>query len=156
MVVASAVTVTLATGGGSTVISRVPDFPSTVAVMVAVPGATAVTTPALLLAVTVATLALELDHPTVRPVRGFPAASFGVAVNVTDSPTMRLPAGVETSTDATAGGPEESPQPAAKSVQRDSNASVRRILDIGVLRGGQPARTCAGVANICVDGDRRS
>ncbi|HEX6050774.1 MAG TPA: hypothetical protein VFZ21_15955 [Gemmatimonadaceae bacterium] len=139
-------------------ISRVPDFPSTVAVMVVVPGATAVTTPALLFAVTVATLALELDHPNVRPVREFPAASFGVAVNVTDSPTMRLPPGTETSTDATAGGPEESPpHPATKrNAQADTNARVRRLIDIGVLRGGQTAGRYAEVANAGVDGDRRS
>jgi hypothetical protein len=51
-----------------------------VAVIVAVPGATPVTTP---LDVTVATVLSLLDQPTMRPVNTFPLASRGVAVSVT-------------------------------------------------------------------------
>ena len=65
-------TVTLATGGGVTVIVAVADFPSTNAVMVTLPGATAVTKPNALM---VAIDALELDQATDLPVRTPPLAS---------------------------------------------------------------------------------
>lgn len=69
------VTVTVATGTGITVTNDVPVCPSLVAVIVAVPGDTAVTTP---LALTVATKLLFELHATTRPVRTFPLASFSV------------------------------------------------------------------------------
>jgi hypothetical protein len=73
------VTVTVATAGSVTVTVAVPVLPSLVAVIVAVPPATPVTTPD---EETVAILvALEL-HVTVRPVSTFPAASFVVAESV--------------------------------------------------------------------------
>ena len=62
------------------VIVEVPLFPSLVAVIVADPGVTPETSPLLL---TVATAVLELDHVTVRPERGAPFASLGVAVSCT-------------------------------------------------------------------------
>lgn len=74
------VTVTLAAVGAFTVTAADADFPSLVAVIVAVPGATPVTTPA---ADTVATDGAPLDHVMARPVRTFPFASFTVAVSVT-------------------------------------------------------------------------
>jgi hypothetical protein len=52
-------------GAAVTVIAAVPDLPDTVAVMVAVPAATPVTTP---LEFTVAAGALLVDHVTVWPV----------------------------------------------------------------------------------------
>ena len=63
-----------------TVIVEVPLLPSLVAVIVADPGVTPETSPLLL---TAATDVLELDHVTVRPERGAPLASFGVAVSCT-------------------------------------------------------------------------
>src|SRR5204863_4075838 len=74
------VTSTDATGTFVTVTDEVPLLPSLVAVIVAVPGVTPDTSPLLL---TVATAVLELDHVTVRPERGAPLASFGVAVSCT-------------------------------------------------------------------------
>lgn len=61
-----------------TAIVAVPVTPSLFAVIVTVPAARPVTSP---LSETLATAALELDHPTARPVSGVPLASFGVAVN---------------------------------------------------------------------------
>src|SRR5213593_3549839 len=81
------VTVTLATGTGVTVTLDVPLFPSLVAVIVAEPVTTPVTSP---LPFTVATAVLLLDQVTTRPGRGFPFASFGVAVSCTVSPTCTL------------------------------------------------------------------
>ena len=71
-------TVTEATGTLVTVMADVPVCPSLVAVIVAEPVATAVTTP---LAETVATAALLVAHVTTRPLRAVPFASFGFAVN---------------------------------------------------------------------------
>src|SRR4029077_15224597 len=59
-----------------TTVTAVPGMVSLVAVMVAVPGPTAVTPP---LPFTVATAVLPLPHVTTRPVRTFPPASFVVA-----------------------------------------------------------------------------
>jgi hypothetical protein len=68
-----------ADGGGAavTVIAAVPAMPSLVAVIVAEPAATPVTTPEEL---TVATPVLLLDHATLRPVNVLPLASRSVAV----------------------------------------------------------------------------
>ena len=73
-------TVTEATGIGVTVTVAVPFLPPLAAVIVAVPAATPVTRP---LADTVATAPALDAHITVRPVRGLPAESFGVAVSCT-------------------------------------------------------------------------
>src|SRR6266571_5325082 len=80
MVAEAGVTVTDATGTFVTVIAAVPLLPSLVAVIVAGPAALPVTTP---LALTVATAVLLLAQVTVRPLSGFPLASFGVAVSCT-------------------------------------------------------------------------
>src|SRR5437773_4019315 len=74
-------------GGAVTVRAAVPFLPSLVAVIVAVPAATPVTSP---LPLTVATAAALLAHVTVRPVSGAPLASFGVAVSCTVAPAATL------------------------------------------------------------------
>ena len=67
----------MTTGGGAvTVTVDVPDFPAHVAVIVADPAATPVTTP---LELTVATLELLVDQVMVCPVITLPLASFTVA-----------------------------------------------------------------------------
>ena len=71
-------TATDATGTGFTVIADVPLFPSLVAVIVAEPGATAVTRP---FASTVATPSALVVQLIVRPESGLPFASSGVAVS---------------------------------------------------------------------------
>ena len=73
--------------GVVTVTADVPLLPSDVAVMVAEPAATPVTSP---LPFTVATAVLLLDQVTTRPDNGLPFASFGVAVSCTVSPTVTL------------------------------------------------------------------
>jgi hypothetical protein len=73
-------TLTDATGTGVTVTLDVPLFPSLVAVIVAEPAATPVTTP---LDETVAMLVLELDQVTARPVSTLLFASYAVAVSCT-------------------------------------------------------------------------
>jgi hypothetical protein len=78
-------TPTLATGTFETVTVALPERPSTVAVMMAVPGPTAVTTPD---AETVATELTDEVQVTVRPVRTLPCASRGVAVACVDWPTV--------------------------------------------------------------------
>src|SRR5213080_1316178 len=77
-------TVTDATGTVLTVIVVVPLCPSLVAVIVAAPAVTPVTTP---LPLTVATAVLLLPQLTGRPDNGLPLASFGVAVSCTVWPT---------------------------------------------------------------------
>src|SRR5438874_5600138 len=77
-------TVTDATGTVLTVIVAVPLCPSLVAVIVAAPAVTPVTTP---LPLTVATAVLLLAQLTGRPDNGLPLASFGVAVSCTVWPT---------------------------------------------------------------------
>ena len=72
------VTTTDDTGTSATVIAAVPDFPSLVAVTVAVPFPVAVTRP---VGDTVATAPFDDCQVTVRPVNVAPAASFVVAVN---------------------------------------------------------------------------
>src|SRR5438876_612328 len=64
--------------GGVTVMAEVPLCPSLVAVIVADPAATPVTSP---LPLTVAAAVLLLCHVTVRPTSGLPFASLGVAVS---------------------------------------------------------------------------
>jgi hypothetical protein len=73
-------TLTDATGTAETVRLAVPLFPSLVAVIVAEPAATPVTTP---LDETVAMPVLELDHVTARPVSTLLFASRVVAVSCT-------------------------------------------------------------------------
>src|SRR5438128_2071917 len=72
------VTVTDATGTFDTVTTAVPLCPSLVAVIVAAPVATAVTSP---LPFTIATAVLLLAQVTARPLSGVPFASLGVAVS---------------------------------------------------------------------------
>jgi hypothetical protein len=91
-------TVTDATGTVLTVIVAVPLCPSLVAVRVAEPAATPVTTP---LPLTVATAALLLVQVITRPLSGLPLASFGVAVSATVCPTVTLAVAGLTVTDAT-------------------------------------------------------
>jgi hypothetical protein len=95
-----AVTRYLAAGTG-TVIAAVPVFPSLDAVIVALPAATAVTTPA---DDTVATAAFDVLHVTVRPVSTAPAASLVTAVNACVPPTDTVAALGVTSTVATGTG----------------------------------------------------
>src|SRR6266480_6741694 len=92
------VTVTEATGASVTVTSDVPLCPSLVAVIVAVPAPTPVTSP---LPFTRATAVLLLDQVTTRPLSGFPLASFGVAVSCTVAPCCTLAGDGLTVTDAT-------------------------------------------------------
>jgi hypothetical protein len=80
-------TVTVATGASATLNVDVPLWPSLVAVIVDVPGATPVTTPA---ADNVATLVFDDCQPTVRPLSVFPLASFKVAVMFVVNATKTL------------------------------------------------------------------
>jgi len=91
-------TVTDATGTVDTVIAVVPLFPSLVAVIVAAPAATPVTSP---LALTVAAAVLLLAHVTTRPDSGLPLASCGVAVSCTVLPATIVADPGLTDTDAT-------------------------------------------------------
>lgn len=88
-------------GGAFTVIVAVPFCPSLLAVIVAVPAATAVTTPLL---DTVATDWLLDDQSTTRPVRTLPCESFVVAESVVVVPTSIVAVVGETSTVATGTG----------------------------------------------------
>jgi len=90
---------TLLTAGGVTVIAASPAFPSLVAVMVALPGPTAVTNP---VDETVATAALEELQETVRPVNVMPPASRVVAVTCAVLGTAIDATLRDTATDATA------------------------------------------------------
>src|SRR2546426_4471039 len=80
-------TVSDATGTFETVIVAIPPFPSLVAVIVAVPAVTPVTSPA---ADTVATDVALVAHVTTRPDSGLPAESVGVAASCSVRPTARL------------------------------------------------------------------
>src|SRR6266581_7241145 len=84
--------------GGVTVMAAVPLCPSLMAVIVAEPATTPLTSPLLL---TVATAVLLLDHAIVRPDSGLPAASFGVAVSWSALPAGTLAEAGLTVTDAT-------------------------------------------------------
>src|SRR5436190_1469154 len=92
------VTVTDATGTVVTVMPAVPLCPSLVAVIVAEPATTPVTSP---LELTAAPVLLLLDQVPVRPGRGLPFASFGVAVSCTVWPTCTVGEPGVTVTDAT-------------------------------------------------------
>jgi hypothetical protein len=81
------VTATEATGTELTVIEDGADFPSLAAVMIALPGTSAVTSPVLL---TVATATLLLVNSTGRPVSTFPSASSVSAPSWTVCPTSRF------------------------------------------------------------------
>src|SRR2546429_3732975 len=73
--------------GGVTVMADGPLCPSLVAVIVAEPATTPLTSP---LELTVATDVLLLDQVIVRPVSGLPLTSFGVAVNWTVWPASTV------------------------------------------------------------------
>jgi hypothetical protein len=85
---AAGVTATLATavsaGVGVTLIDDVPEMPAVVAVIEALPAATAVATPA---AVTETTDVAELDQVNVWPTTSFPAEFSAVARSVRFAPT---------------------------------------------------------------------
>ena len=89
---------TEATGTFATVTVAEALFPSLVAVIVAVPAATAVATP---FDETAATDGFELDHVIARPVSTVPAASCAVAVSCTVLPTRMFAALGATTTEAT-------------------------------------------------------
>src|SRR5580765_619550 len=91
-------TSTVVTGRGVTVIVENPWMPSHVAVIVAVPGATAVTSPD---PSTVATPAAPVDQVTTRPSSAPPAASLGVADSPSVCPSTTLAEAGVTSTEAT-------------------------------------------------------
>ncbi|HET9637320.1 MAG TPA: hypothetical protein VFP26_15435 [Gemmatimonadaceae bacterium] len=105
---ATVTVVTAGVGGGAavTVTVAVPDTPEHVAVIVVVPAATPLTTPAPL------TVAIELlldDQVTVWPVITFPLASFTVATSVVVEPAPTDGVDGETLTELTVwgGGPDE-------------------------------------------------
>src|SRR4051812_40356607 len=98
MVVASRVTVTLATGIAVIVIVALPVFPSLAAVIVADPAACAVTSP---LPSIVATASLLDDQLTGRPARTLLFASRVVAVACVDCPASIDDAARDTVTLAT-------------------------------------------------------
>ena len=89
----------VATGAGAVTVSvALPDLPSLVAVMSAVPAATAVTRPE---ALTVATAEFELVHPIAWPVSTLPLESRRVAVACVLCPTVSDGAFSVTVTEAT-------------------------------------------------------
>ena len=90
-----------ATATGMTVMAADPAIPSLVAVIVAGPGAMAVTRPVPL---TVATEAAFVLQVTVRPVSAVPDASRGVAASCAVAPTVIGDVLPLTETDATAAG----------------------------------------------------
>jgi hypothetical protein len=94
-------TATEATGTGVTVMADVPLLPSLVAVIVAEPATTPLTSP---LEDTVATEDALLAQVIVRPLSGLPLASLGVAVSCTVASTSRLADAGVTVTDATGTG----------------------------------------------------
>src|SRR5437773_9367961 len=84
--------------GGVTVMAEVPLCPSLVAVIVAEPAATPLTSP---LPLTVAADVLPLCQVTVRPTSGLPFASLGVAVSCRLLPADTVPDAGVTVTEAT-------------------------------------------------------
>jgi membrane-associated protease RseP (regulator of RpoE activity) len=78
-----------------------PPLPSLTAVMLALPGLIAVTSP---LELTVATAGSFVDQATLRPERALPEASRNVVVAWVVCPTMMLEDASETDTDATGAG----------------------------------------------------
>ena len=99
--------------------AAVPLWPSLVAVIVAEPAATAVTTP---LARTVATAGASLAHVTERPVSVSPRASLSVAVSCGVAPTVRLSLAGATVTEATGAGPAAAVVPLATSESAPNTA----------------------------------
>ena len=95
------VTLTDATAAALTLTLAVPVFPPLVAVIVADPAATAVTSP---LVLTVTALLLLLDQVTDRPASTFPLASLSVALSCAVPPTVRLVDAGDTATVATGAG----------------------------------------------------
>src|SRR5436309_13749083 len=85
-----------------TVMAAVPVFASQVAVRVAAPGATPVTSP---LAFTVAAAVLSLDQVTTRPDSGAPPASSGVPVRLMEPAAVIVAEAGLTATEATGAGP---------------------------------------------------
>src|SRR6266511_3112258 len=85
-------------GGALTVTSAVPLLPSLVAVIVALPAATPVTSAP---AETVASLGALLDQLTVRPDRGLPAESNIAALSCNVAPGASVPLAGLTTTEAT-------------------------------------------------------
>src|SRR5712691_6937575 len=81
-----------------TVTAELPVLPSQVAVMLAVPAATPLTSP---LELTVAAAVLSLDQVMVRPLSVLPPVSLGVAMSCVVPPTWTLDGDGETVTDAT-------------------------------------------------------
>jgi len=128
-----ALSLTEATGTAVTVTAAVPETPSVVAVIVAVPADFPVTTPDPL---TVATAVLSLLHAMVCPPNVLPEASFGVAESVVVAPTrMDAVAGV-TATLATVGGarmpvPSLPPHAAAARVRAERSATRARLARQG-------------------------
>ena len=88
----------MAGAGAVTVTAEVPVNPPLVAVMVAEPAVTDVTSPP---AETVATEVLLLLQPKLWPERVLPAASFATPVSCTVFPAARLAVAGVTETDAT-------------------------------------------------------
>src|SRR5438552_860922 len=84
--------------GGVTVMADGPLCPSLVAVIVAEPATTPLTSP---LELTVATDLSLLDHAIVRPDSALPPPSFGVAVSCTELATASRPDAGLTGTEAT-------------------------------------------------------
>lgn len=125
-------------GPSSTVIVSWPETPPLVALSVAGPGPTAVTSPP---AVTETTSVSELDQVTERPCRTTPLVSRTVAMTCTTSP---IPSSVldASSTTAPTGGGEgsgEVPSEQAKSGHKESTAAI-------VRSHRAPGRFCSGKA----------
>src|SRR5205085_11739861 len=114
----STTTFATAAGNGVTVMIDVPETPSLVAVTVAVPEVSVVTSP---LASTAATAALSVDQATALPVSKFPTASDVVAVNCCVAPTVTLTDEGVTATAATGAG-------AAATTKPPSQSSTRTLL----------------------------
>ena len=140
VVLLASVTVTVSTGFPVTVRAAVPAFPSLVAVMIADPGATAVTAP---VEETVAVAVAEDDHVTARPVSTLPEASRSTAVAFVarPAPTLALPSvTVMVETGAGCGLPSEEPPQAAARSRRDDTRRRRKRNSRGRGLGGIPSR----------------
>jgi len=131
-VLESSVTVTNETSAGRTMTDYDCLAPSTVAVIVADPGAIAVTSPVAAPTVTIA--ASDVDHVAVRPGSEVWFASKAAVVNCAVPPTRITPGSPEISMIATAGGPDGSPPHATMqaSVANDTSVSRGRVF-IGIF-----------------------
>ncbi len=87
--------------GAVTLIAAVPLWPSLVAVIIALPATTPVTSP---LPLTLATAGLLVDQAVARPERTFPAESSVIAVSGAAAPTSMLTVAGVTVTEATGAG----------------------------------------------------